>query len=225
MGFLSTMGKNSKESSKNIAYPYLKDAYSGAVSTGTGAMDYISSLLGMGDPAKGQQALSQWQNSTGYQNTLDAGTRAITNNGAARGLLRSGATGKAITNFGQQAATSSFNSLIQSLLGLSGQGLNAGQIIGGAGNTQTAKANDGWGGAVGGALSLISDPRAKTDVVQIGTADNGLGVYNFRYIWDDEDVVRTGYMADEVAVIAPHALGPVVDGYQSVDYSRLPEIE
>lgn len=152
MGFLT--GKNTQKT-ENKAYDYLKGAYSPAVSTGANAMSTVASLLGQGSPEAGAQALSQFQNSTGYQNVLDSGTRALVGNAASRGLLRSGSTGKAITNFGQEAAKSSFNSLLQNLLGLSGQGLQAGSLISGAGTVQKSKSKPGLAPYLGAGLSMI----------------------------------------------------------------------
>jgi hypothetical protein len=225
MGFIT--GKSTQKSeSKNLAYPYLKDAYSGAVSTGTNAMQLMQQLLG-GGPG-GDAAYKAYQDSTGYQNVIDSGSKAITGNAASRGLLRSGATGKALVNFGQEAAKSNFNNYLQHLLGLSGQDLQAGGLIAGAGqtNTQTSKSKPGLGSTIGAGLSMIpSDPRLKTDITRVGTAKNGLGLYRYRYLWDNEDTIRTGYMADEVAEIAPDALGPELPGgYMTVDYSKLPKI-
>ena len=51
---------------------------------------------------------------------------------------------------------------------------------------------------------------------------NGLGVYRYRYVWEDADApMRIGVMADEVERLAPEALGPIVLGYRTVNYSML----
>jgi hypothetical protein len=77
------------------------------------------------------------------------------------------------------------------------------------------------GGLMGGAKPWIfSDQRLKTDIERIGDL-GALGLYRFRYIGND--VVWIGVMADEVAEHAPHALGPVIGGYATVDYSKLME--
>jgi hypothetical protein len=64
-----------------------------------------------------------------------------------------------------------------------------------------------------------SDVRAKRDIRHIGTLADGLGVYTYRYLWDDEP--RIGVMAQEVAAIRPWALGPIQDGYMTVNYGSL----
>jgi hypothetical protein len=68
-------------------------------------------------------------------------------------------------------------------------------------------------------LPTKSDVRAKRDIRRIGTLDDGLGIYAYRYLWDDEP--RIGVMAQEVAGIRPWALGPIQDGYMTVDYGAL----
>lgn len=227
MGFIT--GKSTQKSTaSNQAYPYLQGALGGAVSGGTNALGMAGNLLGMGDKAAGDAAYQNFQNSTGFQSQLDAGSKAITGNAASRGLLRSGSTGKALMNFGQDLGKQSFSTYLQNLLGMSGQGLQAANIIGGAGqqSSSTGKSKPGLGSTIGAGLSMIpSDPRLKTDIDMVGTAENGLGIYTYRYIWDPE-TVHTGYMADEVAELAPDALGPLLPGgYMTVDYTKLPPIE
>jgi hypothetical protein len=48
-----------------------------------------------------QNAFQQYLDSTGYQFQFDQGQRGITGSAAARGLLNSGATAKALTDYGQ----------------------------------------------------------------------------------------------------------------------------
>lgn len=63
-------------------------------------------------------------------------------------------------------------------------------------------------------LSIFSDPRLKENVIFVGRTSEGLGVYDYNYIGSDANY--TGFMADEVAAIAPYALGPVIDGYATI---------
>lgn len=71
-------------------------------------------------------------------------------------------------------------------------------------------------GQVGAAA--FSDRRLKTDIEKVGEEADGLGVYDFSYIWGGR---HRGVMADEVASLRPWALGPVIGGYATVDYSAL----
>lgn len=78
---------------------------------------------------------------------------------------------------------------------------------------------------LGSAAFFASERRVKRDIEQIGEMPDGLGVYNYRYLWDaDDEPLRTGVMVDEVAALRPWALGPVVDGIQTVDYRALLEM-
>lgn len=67
-----------------------------------------------------------------------------------------------------------------------------------------------------------SERRVKKDIEKVGALPNGLNVYDFRYVWDpDERPRHRGVMVDEVEMIQPEALGPVVHGIQTVDYSKI----
>lgn len=95
--------------------------------------------------------------------------------------------------------------------------------------TSTTKESGGLLGQLLGPLAQLgsaaitkSERRVKRDIVKIGQEPDGLGVYRFRYIWDDDDApVNYGVMRDEVARFRPWALGPVVDGVGTVDYAKL----
>lgn len=62
---------------------------------------------------------------------------------------------------------------------------------------------------------MFSDRRLKRDIVRIGSIGD-IPLYAYRYLWDR--VRRIGVMADEVP---PHALGPRVFGFQTVNYQAL----
>ncbi|MBB3772022.1 hypothetical protein FHS55_002631 [Angulomicrobium tetraedrale] len=65
---------------------------------------------------------------------------------------------------------------------------------------------------------ITSDRRLKRDIERIG-AIGRLPWYRFSYVWDDPMAApRFGFMADEVARIAPHAVATDAAGYESVDY-------
>lgn len=67
-------------------------------------------------------------------------------------------------------------------------------------------------------IPLLSDRRAKTEIKRIGTADNGLGLYLYRY--KSGGPFQIGVMADEVEQVAPNAvvLGP--DDFKRVNYAE-----
>jgi hypothetical protein len=87
----------------------------------------------------------------------------------------------------------------------------------------------GGGGSIGGSIGStgagiessfgdFSDRRLKTNIHRISTRPDGLGVYEFEYIWGGGKHI--GLMAQEVLGIYPDAVGSV-GGYYTVDYSRV----
>lgn len=87
-----------------------------------------------GDGLTGNNAFNKYLDSTGYKFQLGQGQQAITTSNAARGLLNSGATLKALTKYGQNLASTTFNQYLNQLGGLSNSGLQAGTAIGNAGD-------------------------------------------------------------------------------------------
>jgi Chaperone of endosialidase len=67
--------------------------------------------------------------------------------------------------------------------------------------------------------SLLSDVRAKRDIVAVGQLDNGVGIYRYRYIGQEQAYV--GVIAQEVAQVVPEAVTVGEDGYLRVNYGRL----
>lgn len=71
------------------------------------------------DGAPQQNAFNSYLNSTGYDFQMDQGQRAITGSAAAKGLLNSGATAKALTRFGQNLGKGYFSDYLNQLSGMS----------------------------------------------------------------------------------------------------------
>jgi hypothetical protein len=117
----------------------------------------ISAIMGaVNNPvtqqAGGGDAFQNYLNSTGYKFQLEEGQKAVTTNAATRGVLNSGATLKALTQYGQNLASTTFNNYLNQLGSLAGQGIQAGQLVGGAAQgagTQTAAYQAGAGEARG----------------------------------------------------------------------------
>jgi hypothetical protein len=67
-----------------------------------------------------------------------------------------------------------------------------------------------------------SERHLKRGINKVGALRNGLNVYCYRYVWDADDVpLHTGVMVDEVEQIQPEALGPIINGIQTVDYAKV----
>lgn len=133
---------SSSSVSGNHAYDFLQNALGGSVGTGTNAMSSMAALLGQGgDPAAAQGAFNNYLGSTGYNFMMDQGSKAITGNKAASGLLKSGSTLKALTGFGQNLGSQYFNNYLTQLQGLVGNGMQAANTISGAGNYANSQSN------------------------------------------------------------------------------------
>jgi hypothetical protein len=95
-----------------------------------------------------------------------------------------------------------------------------------SGTTKSTQ-NPGWlntalgAGQIAG--SFFSDERLKRDVVEVGAFDDGLPIIDFNYrdgLGLPEGRFR-GVRAQDVALYRPHALGPSVNGYATVNYDML----
>ena len=96
------------------------------------------------------------------------------------------------------------------ILDTKGMQKNSGSVLGGIGSALSA---------AGSAASLFSDRALKVDVRKVGEEADGLGRYQWRYIWGGS--VHEGVMADEVAAIRPWAMGPTRGGFDTVNYGAL----
>lgn len=139
----------------------------------------------------------------------------------------------------QQAQTSGINSLLgayqtagqlpyygaQTLSGL-------GSLFGGYSNTRAENPSGGGGGdimnligSLGSAAILASDRRLKKNIVKLGEASDGLGIYEWEYNFDPSNTRCRGVMADEVEKLRPHAFVPNFRGeYSGVNYAVLGDL-
>jgi hypothetical protein len=155
--------------------------------------DYLQQLMGTGN--QGIQAGSTISGAGGRSSSTNSSLG--TSNSSSSGLSYGNSSG---SSFGTSQGTSTGQSTGSSS---SVQGL--GSLIG-----QMASAAATAGG---------SDRRLKKDIVHIGKLQNGLNVYGWTYI---NGVKSIGVMADEVAILRPDALGPLIDGeYMTVNYVQL----
>lgn len=77
----------------------------------------------------------------------------------------------------------------------------------------------GLGNTIIGSVAKYSDRRLKRDIRRIGTGAHGLALYSFRYAWGRARHV--GYMAQEVARVAPWAVARHESGFLTVDYGAV----
>ena len=79
-----------------------------------------------------------------------------------------------------------------------------------------------------GQAAAASDIRLKTNIERVGETPEGMGIFEWDYLPIEGRIAafmpegrQRGVMAHEVAEIRPDALGPVIDGYMTVNYSAL----
>lgn len=223
MGFLKPK-TTVTPTSFNTEKDYLKGAYSPTVAAGNNSTNFIADLLGVNSGGSATGAFENYKKMAGYAPALEAMQKGVTQGAAAKGLLNSGSTQKALVKYGAGLDQQTFGNFLQQLAGLSGLGMQGGQLIGNAGQqgssvSQSPSTAGQIASGIGGVLSIFSDRRLKRDITLLDVLPDGLGVYAFRMF--DEAITRIGVMADEVAKFRPWALGPKVGGFATVKYGEL----
>lgn len=241
MGLLQSIfgGSSKKETSSsqsnsyNQSYPDISAAFAPVLGNTYRGSSAVGNLLGLFGGGGQNAAFDNFRANTGYDFQKQQGMQAVQQGMAGAGAFDSGATRKNLMKFGTGLADSSFNSYLQALMGYGDQGLKAGQVLGATGDVSNSQSQGqasgsentgGLGKAIGSALSLIafSDMRLKENLDYLGEHE-GLAVYEFNYLGQDERHI--GVLAQEVEGVYPEALGPVIDGYMTVDYSKIPNWE
>ena len=223
---MSTVFGGKKESSDahNVNNGMLTQALSpvvGAAGQGTNAM---TSLLGLNGSDAQNAGFQNYADSAGAKFTLDQGSQAITDNNAANGMLRSGATLKALTRFGQGNAQQYVQDYMKNLLGLSTVGTQAAGVLSDSGKTETKSGSEkpGMGKFLGqiAVAAAASDRRLKKDIKKISEMA-GIPVYSWKYL--NSDKTFTGVLAQDLLEIPElaSAVSTGNDGFYRVDYSRL----
>ncbi len=194
----SLFGKPATESSSNRAYGDISSGFKPLFGLAGQGSNALSALLG-GDPNAG---FNQYKKATGFDWQGEQGSRGITGNAAAAGMLRSGSTQKALVNYGNNQQNQYANDYMTHLLQQAGLGFNAGQLVSGAGNTQSSTGQKpGLGGILGSLAGnvAISDRKAKKNIFQVGKLPSGLNLYQFRYKKDDGRTInRTADVSDQL---------------------------
>jgi hypothetical protein len=151
-GFQTTGNQiiNTGEDKSGAALDSAVGAYQPWVGTGEQANTLYADALGLNGTAGNARATGAFQTGPGYDFALKQGEQSALRGASAAGMLNSGNTLTALTQFGQGLADQEYGSWLDRLNGVSGQGLSAA-----GGQAQ------GYG--------------AKADLYQ-GTADDRLGL-------------------------------------------------
>lgn len=210
----------SKSKSTNTNKGVVTNAFQPLLGQAVDSNNKVNAFLG-GDTT----GFGKYKDATAFNFDLFRGVDNLGSQFAGRNVFRSGARDKAIQEFGTDLQNRYAQQYLQTLLGQSGQALGAGQLVAGVGQQSTSKSKPGIASFLGqaGAGIAASDERLKTDITPVGVNLDGLTVYQYRYKGDDK--VFTGVMAQEVAEKRPDALGPKVNGFMTVDYSKINILE
>lgn len=100
-------------------------AYQPWVTSGTAANTMYGNALGLNGADGNAAATDAFQTGPGYKFALDQGTQAALRGASAAGMLNSGNTLTALTDYGQGVANQEFSSWLDRLNGQSAQGLQA----------------------------------------------------------------------------------------------------
>jgi hypothetical protein len=217
------------------------------VQVGPEALQGQRAIVGLGGPAEEAAQIARIEQSPLFQAQVRQGEEALLQGASATGGLRGGNIQAALAQFRPGMLQSQIDLQYERLGGLTtlgqksaaaqaGAGMGLAESISGlygdigasrAGRAMAEQRAQGQfqGGLInlaGQALPAIgkmfSDIRLKENIKKIGTRPDGLGVYEFDYIWGGDRNI--GLMAQEVNEVYPHAVG-VVDGYLTVNYSQV----
>lgn len=112
---------------------------------GANAFETRQALMGLGgDPAAARESFNNYLGSTDFGFRMRTGSDALTGSRAAKGLLGSGRTGTALTDFGQNLGSRYMDSYLDRLGADANTGLQAGMSYG---NVLTGNASQLAGGA------------------------------------------------------------------------------
>jgi hypothetical protein len=217
------------------------------VEVGPEALQGQRAIVGLGGPAEEAAQIARIEQSPLFQAQVRQGEEALLQGASATGGLRGGNIQAALAQFRPGMLQSQIDLQYERLGGLTtlGQKSAAAQAGAGMGLAESLSGLYGDIGASragramaeqraqgqfqGGLINLagqalpsigkmFSDIRLKENIKKIGTRPDGLGVYEFDYIWGGDRNI--GLMAQEVNEVYPHAVG-VVDGYLTVNYSQV----
>ena len=141
------------------------------VNNGIGASNLLASAYGLrGDRALSDSVRSRFQQSPDYQFALRGGSEALDNSAAAKGGVLGGNQIRAQTEYGQGLATQNLQNYFSRLSGMSGQGIQAGGILGQIGS--------GAGAQIGSSANNIGNSMMAAGTAEASGIKGMLGGFN-----------------------------------------------
>lgn len=149
----SLFGKTGSGSTKNQFAGEINSDFQPLTADAATGSDALAKLLG-GDSS----GFDAYKAATGFDATAEQGSRGITGNAAAGGLLRSGGTGQALQAYGDNLQNQYASTYMQNLLSQAGLGFQAGNLISGSGAVTKSGSSDksGLGGKLLGGLGTAA---------------------------------------------------------------------
>jgi hypothetical protein len=210
--------------SDNANQGLITSAYTPQIQGGVTSGNYLQSLLtGQGDTGAANAGYQGYLQQAGYAPAMRQLSQDTVGQGAAQGLLNSGATARRLQTRGAELNQGFFNNYLQQLTGSAGLGLQAGGLVANVGQRSSGggpSTAGAIGSAIGGIASIFSDRRLKCDIKLLRRDADGLGWYEYAYRWNTAKRY-IGVIAQEVAKLRPHALGPERHGHLTVVYGAL----
>lgn len=120
----------SSASSSNRAWDLVSSGLGPVMQGGANVFNNLTNELGGG--------FNDYKDKAGFNFQLNRGQNDIIGKGAARGLLNSGSTAKALAKYETDLGSTMYNNWLDRLLGVSQVGINAANPIVGAGNIYNA---------------------------------------------------------------------------------------
>lgn len=120
------------------------------------------------NPGSPSDAVNTYANSAGLGFVLDQGQKALSGASAGNGVFNSGATGKALTQYGQNLGKTYLNDYMNRLLDYSKLGLASASSLSGAGSTNISQ-SAGTSGSVG---SSFGQSQSTSSGTSSGVADS-----------------------------------------------------
>jgi len=107
------------------AYSNIASLYSPYTQAGNSSLAMLLNGLGLNGEAGSTAFTNAYRASPGYQNGLQTGLDSVNQSANARGMLKSGATDKALYRYGSDYENNRAGDYLTRLMGLQGQGLQA----------------------------------------------------------------------------------------------------
>lgn len=183
------MALNQRKSNESLAAPYTASGWAATNAllraTGLGHLTPYDQAVGTdtygftrldnsNTAADRAGALADFQASPSYDWRLSQGVNALDRSAASRGMLLSGAQGKAVTDYGQNQASQEWGNYINQLMNISGQGAG---VTNATNNADTSAINVGNHLATTGALQAANDTQSGANAFANGLMSglNNLG--------------------------------------------------